>query len=196
MQFVVGDLIAADVVIQDFEAVLQGLSNATNSSEVVKIIRMRCPPYVKTRWLSRSNVLSWLLSRQEILLSIDPQPLPKVRRRTFQECVTGENFRMTSPYHRVFHPCVEAVRFVEQDHIILCHVCLALKTLKRFPKQEEDPLNTDIAECLDYSGLIADFIQLRKRKLLDMNLVNVAFWLTYFGCRWLDQRQELIPESH
>jgi hypothetical protein len=196
MQLVVGDLITADPVIQEFEAILQGMIGVTNSSEVFKILRMRCPQYVKTRWLSRSNVLSWLLSREEILLGIDPERLPKGRRSTFQELITSENFHKLSIYHRVLHPCVQAVKFFEQDHITLCHVYPTLKTLKRHLKQEEDPLSPDIYECLNYWRLITNFIQLRKCKLLDMDLVKVAFWLTSFGCTWLAKAQELIPESH
>jgi hypothetical protein len=34
---------------------------------------------------------------------------------------------------------VQAVRFFEQDHIPLWHVCPAIKTFKRHLEQQEDP---------------------------------------------------------
>jgi hypothetical protein len=34
------------------------------------------------------------------------------------------------------------------SHIALCHIYLALETLKIHREQQEDPLNVDIAECV------------------------------------------------
>jgi hypothetical protein len=196
MQLVIGDLIANVDTIREFEAILQSLIDIVNSSEVYPILRIRCPQCVKTRWLSRSDVLSWLLSRQDVLLNIDFLRIQKARRSKFQGLLTEENFQKLSVYHKVLHPCVQAVRFFEQDHITLCHVYPAIKILKRHLEQQEDPMNADINECLDHWHSIAHFIRLRQRKLLDMDLVKLAFWLTSFGCTQLAQQQELIPESH
>jgi hypothetical protein len=80
-----------------------------------------------------------------------------------------------------FFTHIQAMRFVEQDHITLCHVYPALKTLKHHLTQQEDRLNVDIAECLDYWRLTAEFVRQRQRKLFDMDLVKVALWLTSLG---------------
>jgi hypothetical protein len=196
MQLVVRDLVTNVETIREFETILQALIDVTNSSDVYAILRTRCPQCVTTRWLSRSDVLSWLLSRRDVLLGIDPRRIQKARRNTYQTLFTEENFDKLSIYHRVLHPCVQAVRFFEQDHITLCHVYPALKTLKRHLGQHEDPSNADVAECLDYWHSIASFIRVRQHKLLDMDLVKIAFWLTSFGCTWLAQQKELVPESH
>jgi hypothetical protein len=63
-------------------------------------------------------------------------------------------------------------------------------------EQYEDLLNADAAELLDYWHSIASFIPVRQSKLLDMDLVKIAFWLTSLGCTWLAQQRELVPESH
>jgi hypothetical protein len=41
-----------------------------------------------------------------------------------------------------------------------------------------------------------NFIPVRERKLLDMDLVKIVFCLMPFRCTWLAQQQELVPESH
>jgi hypothetical protein len=106
IQLVIGDLITRVDAIRDFEVILQGLIDVTNSSEVYAVLRLRCPQCFKTRWLSRSEVLSWLLSRQDSPLNINPQRIPKGRLARFQELVTNENFHEPSIYHRLFtHAC-------------------------------------------------------------------------------------------
>jgi hypothetical protein len=129
-------------------------------------------------------------------LSINLQRISKGGRANFQELVTDENFHTLLIDHSVFHPCVQAMRFVEQDHIALCHVYPALKTLKRHLTQPEDPLNVDMTECLDYWRRIAGLVRQRQRNLFDMDLVKVAFWLTSFGSTWVARQEEFIPENH
>jgi hypothetical protein len=141
-------------------------------------------------------VLSWLLSRQEPLSQINRQRIQKGRRSKFQELDAIESFQMLSFYHRVLYPCVQAIRFFEQDHITVCHVYPAIKTLKAHLAQQEDPEKVDIAECLDYWRAIADLSRLRQRKLLEMDPVKVAFWLILFGCALLAAQRKVIPESH
>jgi hypothetical protein len=196
IQLVIGDLITQVGGIRDFEATLHRLIDLMNSSEVCAVLRSRCPQGVKTRWLSRSEVLSWLLSRQESLLQINLQCIQKGRRSKFQELAMVESFHKLSLYHRVLYPCVQAIRFFEQENITLCHISPALRLLKAHLTQQEDPEKVDIAECLDYWRAIADLIRLRQRKLLDMDLVKVAFWLTSFGCASLADQRKFIPESH
>jgi hypothetical protein len=96
----------------------------------------------------------------------------------------------------VLHPIVQTTRFFEQDHITLCHVYPALKTLKRHLTQQKDSLNVDITVCLPYWRMIAGDIRHRQGKLSDMDLVKVAFWLTSFGSTCLARQNEFIPESH
>jgi hypothetical protein len=88
------------------------------------------------------------------------------------------------------------MRLFEQNHMTICYVYPALKKLKRHLEQQKHPPNADAAECLDYWLSIVSFIRVSQRKLFDMDLVKIAFWLTSFGCTLLAQQQKLIPESH
>jgi hypothetical protein len=63
MQLMIGDLITCMDEIRDFETILQGLIDVTNSSEVYALLRIRCPQCLKTRGLFRSIATSQCHSR-------------------------------------------------------------------------------------------------------------------------------------
>jgi hypothetical protein len=196
MQLIVSDCIANVPSLQGFETLLQDVIAIANSADVCEVTRARCPQSVKTRWLSRSEALRWLLARQQIFLNIASRRFQKSRREKFQQLISEENFQKLSMYHQFLHPCTQAVKFFEQDSIALCHVYPALKTLKQYFKEQAVATQYESPE-LSYSwSWLTDRLHFRQRKLLDRDLMKVAFWLTSFGCTWLADRNELISRSH
>jgi hypothetical protein len=195
IQLVVGDLITENIF-RNFEQILQEMIKVANFSEIHQIIKSHCPQSVKTRWLSRSEGLNWLLTRKSKLLNIDSNVVPKVRRTQFQAAMTGSNFSAIEIYHRIIYPLSRAVQFFEKDSITLCHVYPVLKTLKKhFREEEHFKFETDpeYAACCSTAVTI---IKHRCRKLLDMDLVKAAYWLTSFGCQSLSDNVPFIPSPY
>jgi hypothetical protein len=110
--------------------------------------------------------------------------------------MTEEAFQKLSMYHKLLHPCTQAVKFFEQDHISLCHVYPALKTLKRHFNEQAAIAEAECPELLEGWHSLRHYLRFRQYKLLDRDLVKAAFSLTSFGCTWLAIRNELIPSSH
>jgi hypothetical protein len=192
VQLVVGDLITGSCC-RSFEDVLQKMISVANFSEVRSIVNSRCPQSVKTRWLSRSEALNWLLSREGQLSEINLRLFPKARRSQIQAAVTKSNFAILAIYHRIISPFTQAVKFFEQDHVTLCHVYLALKTLKNHFREEEHSHQNSDAEYATCCSTAVSVIQQRRWKLLDKNLLRAAFWLTSFGCQSLSDKISFIP---
>jgi hypothetical protein len=195
IQLVVGDLITGSCL-GNSEDILQKMIIVANFSEVRQITKSRCPQSVKTRWLSRSEALNWLLSREAQLSTMNLRSFPKARRSQFQLVITESNFAILSFYHRIIFPFTQAVKFFEQDRVTLCHVHPVMKTLKDHFREQENSqraLNPEYAAC--YSSALA-VIQRRRSKLLDRNLLKAAFWLTSFGCQSLSDNSIFVPPAY
>jgi hypothetical protein len=87
-------------------------------------------------------------------------------------------------------------KFFEQDHITLYDVYPALKELKRYLRDEvtaSEEVAPEYAQCCQS---MAEFLQTRRVRMLDHDLIKVTFWLTSFGCKWLADGHEYISDTH
>jgi hypothetical protein len=121
----------------DFETIPQEMTTVANLSKVRQITKSRCPQSVKTRWLSRFEALHWLLSHKEQLSGMNLKFSPKKRRSEFRAILTKRSFTRLEIDHKIVYPFIQAVKFFEQDHVTLCHIYLALKTLKGHFRDEK-----------------------------------------------------------
>jgi hypothetical protein len=192
IQLIVGDLISRGSL-YNFEELLQEMITAVNHSEVRKITHSRCPYSIKTRWLSRDESLTWLLSREELLLHMNVKLISKSRRAHIRAIFTESNFKLLSIYHRMLHPFTQAVKLFEEDRITLCHVYPALKTLKKYFLEEANSHTDSNPEYSACCASVLPIVQQRQRKLLDRDLLKAAFWLTSFGCQSLSNNCLFIP---
>jgi hypothetical protein len=133
---VVADLITGSSL-GDFETIPQEMITVGDLSEVRQITKSRCPQSVKARWLSRFEALHWLTSHKEQLSGMNLKLFPKKRRSQFRAIIRKRSFTRLEIYHKIVCPFIQAVKFFEQDHVTLCHVYLALKTLKGHFRDEE-----------------------------------------------------------
>lgn len=192
VQLVVGDLITGGCL-GESEDILQKIITVAHFPEVRQIAKTRCPQAVKTRWLSRSEALTWLLSREEQLLTMNLRLFPRKERSLFQAVITKGNFALLAIYHRILFPFAQAIRFFEQDQVTLCHVYPALKTLKNHFWEEGRSQRDSNPEYATHCTTVLSVIQRRRRKLLDGSLLKAAFWLTSFGCQSIADRSSFIP---
>jgi hypothetical protein len=193
VQLVVGDFITRGYL-YPIEELLQEMIAVVNHSEIIYITNSRCPQLVKTRWLSRDKALSWLISREQLFFQPNFQFSSKTLQRQFQKIFTRDNFVLLATCHRIIYPLTRAVKFFEDDHITLCHIYPALKTIKNYFREEahsHSDSDPKYAECCE---IILSIIQQRQRKLLDQDLVKAAFWLTSFGCQSLADGKIFIPD--
>jgi hypothetical protein len=195
IQLVVGDLFTR-INLSSHETMLQTMIAVVNYPEVLRITKSRCHPLVQTRWLSRYETLTWLLSWQEPLCHIDPYRIPKPRRSQFRKTITRDNFAILAIFHKIIFPFIQAIKLFEKDEITLCHVYPTLKALKTY-FQEEVRTNQDSnpahAECC---GNALSCIKQRQYKLLDKDLVKAAFWLTSFGYQSLSDNTIFVPTMY
>jgi hypothetical protein len=166
---------------------------AVNHSDICQMTKSRCPQSVKTRWLSRNEALIWLLSREEMLLTMNFKTIPKSRWSQIRAIITKNNFASLSLYHRLIYPFTQAVKFFEEDRVTLCYVYPTLKNLKKHFREEADSHSESNPEYAAYCASILPIIQQRQSKLLDRDLLKAAFWLTSFGCRSLATDTLFIP---
>jgi hypothetical protein len=195
IQLVVGDLITRGGLC-NIEEILQEMIAIINCSEVRSNIRTRCPQSVKTRWLSRFEALTWLLSREHALIKINIKLLPKTRRQQFQHIITKSNFAALTIYRKIVFPFNQAIKFFEKNDVTLCHVYPALKTLKKYFIEEYHIHINSEPEYAQCCANVLPFIQQRQHILLDRDLLKAAFWLTSFGCRSLSENSLFIPSRY
>jgi hypothetical protein len=178
--------------LSDFETMPQEMITVADLSEVRQITKSRCPQSVKTRWLSRSEALHWLISHKEQWSRMNLKFFPKKRRFQFRAIITKRSFTRLEICHKIVYP-FNQMKFFEQDHVTLCQVSLALKTLKGQFRDEERSQwdsNPEYATCCSTALSV---IHQRRCKLLDQDLLKAAFSLTSLGCQSLSGNIAFIP---
>jgi hypothetical protein len=148
---------------------------AVNHSEVLHITNFCCPQSVTTKWLSRDKALSWLLFWEQLFFQPNIQFSSKMQQRQFQKFFTRDNIVLLATYHRIIYPLTRAVMLFEDDHIMLCHIYPALKTLKQYFREEAHSHSDSDPKFAACCKSILCIIQQRQRKLLDQDLVKAAF---------------------
>jgi hypothetical protein len=192
VQLVVGDLIRGTSLVRR-EITLQKMIAMVNCPEVRSKTHSRCFQIVKTRWLSRYEALTWLLSWEERISTINPKELRKQRRAQFRDIITRRNFAKLKPFHKVIYPFTQAIKVFEKDDITLCYVHPVLRALKKYFREEERIHTDKDPKYAKYCANALIFIQQRQKKLLDMNLIKAAYWLTTYGCKSLSENTRHTP---
>jgi hypothetical protein len=129
VQLVVRDLITQSCL-GNFEKVLQEMITVVNMLEVRQMAKFCCSQSIKMRWLSRSDALNGLLSRETQLSAMNRRLFPQKRRFQFQSIMARSYFATLSISHRILQPFIQTVKFFEWDHVTLCHAYRTLKTVK------------------------------------------------------------------
>jgi hypothetical protein len=113
-------------------------------------------------------------------------------RSQLRAIITKHGFTRLAIWCKIIYPFTQAVKFFEQDYVTLCHVYLALKTLKGYFEDEERSQcdsNPEYAMCCSTALSV---IHQARCKLLDQDLPKAAFWLTSSGCQSLPDNAPFI----